>query len=708
MAVTAFTLPYFGTPPYYSGTAVSALVPNVFPVAIDGRPFMVDQKSGKFQRGYEQRVRDSTDDSTSPGEGAINPGGWWRRGQDSWHSGAGQTYADMADSAPYRFYKSKGVDPWVKGQLSLLNATKLSSGNTATTQHMVVCGTRVYATFNGDVKFSTDPYKSITATVTGVSASTGTVTYTSTAHGFTAGQVVDITGIVPIAYNLSGATIATVATNTFTVTNAATGTFVSGGTAVQRPIWTAVVDTAGGLAAPTGTVQAMATDGNKVYLAYPNDGIRQVIPSVDPALISNSRFNSGAGHDTDSYYMMGFAKNYMLGSHSHVLQLIASSGAKSEVITPDDTAFRFVGVATGQNAVYAAGFSGKKSLIYKITITALGALDKGVVALELPTGEVVTAISGYLGFILVGTNKGVRYCSTDADANLIAGKLIPTSGAVQKFASNDRFAYFTWTNYDGVSSGLGALDLSVFTSPNTPAFATDLMHNFPLGTTPTAVNSVVIFDDPITPFATKKLFAVSGVGIIAEDADNLVASGEVETGTWRWGIPDRKFIAKIDTRSTPLSGSITSYLKIDDGGYESAGTWAALGDTENSFDGSDSKAIEADFKFVLERGTALTGPTFTRWMARAYAAPFRSQVFSIPIILHKSVTVKGKEYYYDVDEQQTFFDNLVSSPRIITLQVGSFTHNVILEDIVWEPADSAGINWAFDGTLVVTLRSVEN
>lgn len=622
-----FTLPYFGTPPYYSGTAVSTLVPNVFPVAIDGRPYMVDQKSGKFQRGYEQRVRDSADDSTTPGEGAINPGGLWRRGQDSWHAGAGQTYADMNDSTPYRFYKSKGVNPWVKGQLSLLNATKVSLSNASTTQHMVVCGTRVYVTLNGDVKFTTNPYAS-------------------------------------------------------------------------SPTWTAVVDTAGGTAAPTGTVAAMATDGNNVYLAYPADGIRQVIPSVDPALISNTRFSTSS---SDSYYMLGFAKNYMFGAHDHDLHLISATGTKSLVIEPDDTAFRFVGVATGQNAVYAAGFSGKKSLIYKITIKADGTLDKGVVALELPTGEVVTAISGYLGFVLIGTNKGVRYCSTDANSNLIAGQLIPTSGAVQKFASNDRFSYFTWSNYDGISTGIGTLDLSVFSAPNTPAFATDLMH-----TSTADVTNVVIFDDPVTPFATKKVFTISGVGVIAEDSDNLVASGEIESGTWRWGIPDRKFIAKIDTRSTPLVGSITSYLKIDDGEYQSAGTWSVADDTENSFDGSDSKAIEADFKFVLERGTATTGPTFTRWMARAYAAPFRSQVFSVPILLHESITVRGKEYYYDVDEQQTFFDDLIESPRIITLQIGSFTHNVILEDIVWEPMDSVGNSWSFEGTLVVTLRSVEN
>jgi hypothetical protein len=615
-----FTLPYFGTPPYYSGTAVSTLVPAVFPVAIDGRPFMVDQKSGKFQRGYEQRVRDSADDSTTPGEGAINPGGLWRRGQDSWHSGAGQTYADMNDSAPYRFYKSKGVNPWVKGQLSLLNATKVSLSNASTSQHMLVQDGRIYVALNGDVKYTTNPYAS-------------------------------------------------------------------------SPTWT---DCTG---EPGGNVQSMATDGNDVYLAFPSDGVRKIDTSAAPGTISGTRFVTG----TVNYYFLGFAKGYLFASHDQNLRQIAGAGTSTDRILVDDNAFRWVDVAAGQNAVYAAGFSGKKSLIYKITIKADGTLDTGVVALSLPTGEVVTAMSAYLGFVLIGTNKGVRYCSTDANSNLIAGQLIPTSGAVQKFASNDRFSYFTWSNYDGISTGIGALDLSVFSAPNTPAFATDLMH-----TSTADVTNVVIFDDPVTPFATKKVFTISGVGVIAEDSDNLVASGEIESGTWRWGIPDRKFIAKIDTRSTPLVGSITSYLKIDDGEYQSAGTWSVADDTENSFDGSDSKAIEADFKFVLERGTATTGPTFTRWMARAYAAPFRSQVFSIPVMLHKSVTVRGKEYYYDVDEQQEFFDDLIANPRIITLQIGSFTHNVILEDIVWEPMDSVGNSWSFEGTLVVTLRSVEN
>jgi len=596
-------------------------VPNVFPVAIDGRPYMVDQKSGKFQRGYEQRVRDSQDISTAPGEAAINPGGLWRRGQDSWHYGAGQQYADTAESKDYMFYKSKGIDPWTRGQLTLLNDTKLSLSSSATSQYMVVQDGRVYVALNGDVKYSTNPYASST-------------TWT----------------------NCTGE--------------------------------------------PGGSCQAMATDGNDVYLAFPSDGVRKIDTSVDPAVISGTKFVNS----NDNYYMLGFAKNYMFGSHSHVLNTISSGGSKTAHVTPDDTAFTWVGVATGQGAVYAAGYSGKKSLIYKITIKADGTLDAGVVALELPTGEVVTAISGYLGFILIGTNKGVRYCTSDVAFNLVAGPLIPTSGDVKKFASDDKYSWFTWTNYDGTSGGLGRLDLSYFTATNTPAYATDLMY-----TSTNTVNSVVIFDDPASG-QSKRVFMVSAVGVVAEDSANLVASGEIETGTWRWGIPDRKFVAKIDTRSTPLVGSIKSYLKLDDGNYDEVGTWDTANDIENSFDGSDSKAIEAAFKFVLTRDgtTTSTGPTFTRWMARAYVAPFRSQFFIIPILLHRSVTVRNKEYFYDVDEHQNFFDSLIENPRIISLQISTFTHTVIVDDIAWESSDAHGNTWAFDGTLVVTLRSVEN
>ena len=608
-----FTDRFKPAPSFFTGGAATQLVPDVFPVAINGRPYMLDQRSGQFTRAFEGRVRDSVDQSTAPGEAAINPQGLWRRGEVSWHLGAGQRYADTAEGQDYRFFSSKGVNPWTKGQLTLLNKTKVSLASSATTAHVVVQDGRVYASLGADVKFTTDPY-------------------------------------------------------------------------AASPTWT---DCTG---EPGGDCAAMATDGSRIYLAFPNDGVRVIDPSTSISVISSSKFVNS----TDSYYMLGFAKNFMFGSHSHVLNSISAGGSKSAVITPDDQQFRWVGVATGQNAVYAAGYAGKKSLIYKITIKADGTLDAGVVALELPTGEVVSAISGYLGFILIGTDKGVRFASTDSNSNLVAGQIIPTSGAVRKFTSEDRFSYFTWTNYDGISGGLGRLDLSVFTAPNTPAYATDLMYN-----STNTVNGLVTFND-------KRCFWVSGVGIIAEDSGNLVETGEIVTSTYRWGIPDRKFIAKFDIRSTPLVGTITPSLSVDNADYVTLTPHSFQGSTEHVATGPQTKFIEAKFKLELERATATTGPTLTRWMARAYATPARSQLFRVPVLMHKTLLVHGTEYDMDVNHELDLLRDLVINPRVITYQENTESYSVIVEDLQFDIIDGHEYTWNLEGTCIVTMRSVQD
>jgi surface protein len=73
--------------------------------------------------------------------------------------------------------------------------------------------------------------------VTNVTAAAGVVTYTvDDIRAFVAARTVTITGVNPVAYNLTSVTVGTVTagagtTGTFTVTNAATGAYVSGGVA---------------------------------------------------------------------------------------------------------------------------------------------------------------------------------------------------------------------------------------------------------------------------------------------------------------------------------------------------------------------------------------------------------------------------------------------------------------------------------------------
>lgn len=372
MAVTTFTLPYVGTPPYFSGTATSSLVPYVFPVAIDGRPYMVDQKSGKFQRGYEQRVRDSQDISTSPGEAAINPGGLWRRGQDSWHYGAGQPYADSAESKDYMFYKSKGINPWTKGELHLLNATKLSYSSVDTTANVrvVSTATAVFITDDTAVKYSTNPY-------------------------------------------------------------------------AATPTWTSVT----GL--PALQPRDIVTDGTNVYLSYAGLTNTHGIWKINSSYVAS---NHAYGHE---FGEIGYAKGRLITGAAYLpsssppygddiyYDPVGNVGADSDEVKISP--WQWIGFVGGTNAIYAAGVSGDKSIVYKITVTSAGVLDKLVGALELPTGEIISSIYSYLGFILIGSNKGVRYCNTDQLGNLIAGPIIPTSGPVYSFTAEDKFVWFTWS-----------------------------------------------------------------------------------------------------------------------------------------------------------------------------------------------------------------------------------------------------------------------
>lgn len=620
MTLPTFTLPYVGTPAYYTGTGFSTLVPSVFPCAINGRPYMVDQKSGKFARVYEQRVRDSQDISTAPGEAAINPGGLWRRGQDSWHLGAGQRYADTADSQDFRFYRSKGVSPWDKGQISLLNATKLSLETASTNLFMNVVratnGTEYLYVADGSVlKYSTNPFD-------------------------------------------------------------------------PTPTWTSVTTGSPGTA-----ITAMETNGENIFIAYTNNDIYFTTPGSSSVTFFYPSGGTGTGK---TYTGFGYAKARGFASVGANLYVIGvGSGPHAVFYTNPDTTMRWVGAAAGPTAAYAAAYSGEHSYIYKIGLKTDGTLDVPIVTLELPVGEIVSAISGYLGFILLGTNRGVRFCFTDASGSLVAGSLIPTSGPVNDFTAEDKYVWFGWTNYDGTSSGLGRLDLSVFTSANTPAFATDLMYSN-IG----AVKSV-------TSLQGKRIFSISGVGVVAEDTANLVSSGTFESGIWRWGIPDRKFVAKVDARAEPLVGSISAALSIDSSTYETLDTWSTAGGIEYTYEGTNQKAIEAGFRFTLTRSSGANGPVLTRWMARAYVAPFRSQVFSIPIILHNKIKVRDKDYHFDVAEELAILDELIASPRVLTFQIGNYKYPVIVEDIEWTPLDSYGNTWEWEGTATVTMRSVE-
>ena len=609
--LTRFTTPYVGGPAFYTGTGISGLVPDIFPVAIAGRPYMLDLKSGRFGRAFEQRLRDSADDSNIPGEGAINPQGLWRRGQVSWHKGSAQKYGDTAEGVDTRFYSSKNINPWTKGQLSMLKTTSEILDSASTNLFMVVAGDRLYVADNQTLKYTTD--LSTFSTVTGT---------------------------------------------------------------------------------PAAAINGMTTDGFTVFVSFESNGTY----TTNTGLTSASSYNTG-----HNFGVLGYVKGRLMAGGSgstdgHKLWNITASGNNPAVLyTHPNTAFRYVGFAAGQNHIYAAGFAGKSSLIYRTTIKADGtALDIPTQAGELPIGEVVSTIYGYLGYIVIGTNMGIRLATSDTNGDLIIGPVLETTTDVKCAVGDGRFIWYGWTNFDTTSTGLGRIDLSQFNTVNEPAYASDLMADVQ-----GSVNAVVNWGD-------YRLFSISGQGIYREHATNLASTGYIDTGSWRWGIPDPKFATFVDFRTLPLTGSLTFALNLDNGGYESLATFDTPGVTEKTLDGSDTSFGEAAFKITFTRSAtdSTVGPTLTRWQVRAFPAPKRSELFSVPVLLHEKLNRSNREYYYDVNDELSFLRNLIADTRITTYQEGEETFKVIVENVEWIPVDSHVKNWIFDGTAVITLRSL--
>lgn len=150
------TVPFRGTPGFFTGTAgTSALVPGWMPVAVNGHPYMIDPAN--YRRDTVEILRQQADQSDEPGESSLNPRGLWRRGQESWHHGAGQRFLDGKESDRARFRTSKGIDPWTEGQLSLLPHVDQKRASVNTNLRILPVGGYLYVADGQGLHHSADP-----------------------------------------------------------------------------------------------------------------------------------------------------------------------------------------------------------------------------------------------------------------------------------------------------------------------------------------------------------------------------------------------------------------------------------------------------------------------------------------------------------------------------------------------------------------------
>jgi hypothetical protein len=141
------------------------------------------------------------------------------------------TEAVDATTAPVTFAGGVGIakklfvggDLDVNGNLQIDgNLVVGGSTTTVTAQNLAVTDNMLYLN------------QAIQSTVTNAVGNGTDVVYSTTGHNYLVGMSVSITGVTPSAYNLYNQTITAVSGNNFTIANAATGTYVSGGTARGR------------------------------------------------------------------------------------------------------------------------------------------------------------------------------------------------------------------------------------------------------------------------------------------------------------------------------------------------------------------------------------------------------------------------------------------------------------------------------------------
>ena len=607
-----FTISYVGGASYFTGSAGSTIVPDVFPVAINGRPYLIDTKSGEFSRQFDERVRNSTDQSNEPGESSINSQGFWRRSQSSWHYGSGQKYSDTPDAEPYRFNTSKGINVWNTNRLSLLKDTTEILATVDTSLQSLVAGTRLYIAYNGNVTYR----ESLTS------------------------SPVDCTG--------------------------------------------------DGI----GAINSMTTNGYTVWFAIAGHGIHYT--NTGSSIITN--YVNGSDTFTKIKYVKG---RLMAAIGPAMYNFVAATGpvtpASGLLTTHKNPNFNWVGFAGGQNHIYAAGYSGTTSLIYKTIIKSDGTtLDEPTVAAELPEGEIVTALDSYLGYVIIGTTTGFRFASTDTNGNLVVGPLV-TVGRIDDFTSQGQFVWFSYKNIDSTSTGLGRMDISRQIVTNQPAWASDLMV-----TGQGAVTSIGMY-------GTRPVFTVTGKGVYAEHATNYVPSGTLDTGLFRWGVTDPKFVPLWDLHTELLNGTAALSVSPDGEAFVPIGSMTVQGATNSTFTGLEPYVIDLEARLTLTPTQDFSiSPIVNRWMGRAYAAPFRSEIFSVPVLLYKRLNVRGRDYFLDVEEELARLRYLVSNPSVVSYQENTTKYSVIVENIQWRPTDSPQTpgEWDWDGTCVIIMRSV--
>ena len=550
-----------------------------YDVAVGGLPFFLapnDQQP--YQRETAPYRKDQFDNGSEPGEQSLT--GWWIRSQSSFHVGDGIKFYDPSagEATKYRFTDSQGVDVWTKGQVTLLKDVEnehATTGAVVGTDHQHPnqhVHSIQWSGTNGVLlhdEFDVDKI-----------AADGTVTH----------YIDYVPGTTEKVYAICNDGV-----NAYWITNQ-----VHGGAnklhMYKKPL--------------TGSSASTADE----TLMFRGDSI--VI----------------------TYAAMDFIKDrIILCVNNRVYELATNSTSlPSPVYTNPNTNYHYTSVAASGPAIYTAGHSGIYSTIQKYTLTTAGAmptLTQAVVAAEFPTGEIVEKLYYYLGYMMIGTSKGVRVATiNDQDGSLAYGPLVvETSQPVYDFIARDRFVWCT-SGIGALDAGLIRIDLgqSIEGEPLRFAYANDLQ----VTQTTEHYTTGVAFIGTTNRLAFCTAHNTTDGAIYMESATVLRPTGYVTTGAIRYGTLEPKNFKLIRARGDFTHGAMDIYaIDPSENIYTIITYNSAVGTPEAATTNPEGPQEYLSYKFTLSRSATSTsqGPVFKGYQAKALPATARQRVIQFPV-----------------------------------------------------------------------------
>ena len=536
-----------------------------YDVAIGGMPFIYATSDARPHiRQTAPFKKQQFDNGAEPGEQSLE--GWWLRSQMSFHSGSGINFYDPATTdevGHYRFNDSKGVNVWTKGEATLLKNT--------VEEHIT----------------------------TGAIASNGNVNQhiRSIKWNSTSGVLLhDEYDVDKIAVD-------------GTVTH-----FIDYNSGADLPVY------------------AICDDGTYAYWITNTATKKTVYKKALTATSSDADTKMFDEVGAISNAAMEYVKDrIVMCADNKVFEFATSASAMPTALYTHSTSTHvYTSIAASGPAIYVAGYNGIQSTIQKFTLSTAGVmptLTSAVVAAELPVGEIVHKIHYYLGYMIIGTNKGIRAATvSDQDGSITYGPLIvETSQPCYDFASRDRFVWCA-TSVAG-EPGVIRIDLGNQLEPLRFAYANDIYYAGVTG----HVTTGCAFADGTNRLAFCTAYADSTNGhVYIESESDLISTGYLTTGKIRYGTLEPKNFKRLLARGNYTYGSMVLET-VDQYGveYDHITYNGNIDPIEVTTSQPEVAQEYVAYKFVLSRDTtdATKGPIFKGYQAKAtIATPRQRQI----------------------------------------------------------------------------------